>query len=296
MRHLGLGKPRRQRQKALRGGRKPPQLRSNLAVRRDRSRSPSDARPIPRIVDAASPSRSLQQDGRRDDPEKCTPSYELRTTGWKPPRLRQSKVRLCHPIKLILRLEASRVNPPLHRPPAQIARFIHRGARKRSLSRGRGMAVDDPLPSGSPRERRLRDISRRSRRGCDRACRPKSSDRSNRRAPNAAAGPSGTARSWQPVLSTYMAPLTTSRSLTWLDMRPSRVGQFVRITQPATVVASAIFVGPHRQPHQLIDRDRRRPRDATPPTPPGIWVSYHGGSTELGLGGHIDPGKTEQSK
>ena len=43
----------------------------------------------------------------------------------------------------------------------------------------------------------------------------------------------------------------------------------------------------------LIDRDRGTPRDATPPTPPGIRVPYHGGSTKLGLGGRIDLGKTE---
>ena len=42
------------------------------------------------------------------------------------------------------------------------------------------------------------------------------------------------------------------------------------------------------------DRDRGTPRDATPPTPPGIRVPYHGGSTELGLGGRTDLGKTER--
>ena len=43
-----------------------------------------------------------------------------------------------------------------------------------------------------------------------------------------------------------------------------------------------------------IDRDRGTPRDATPPTPPGIRVPYHGGSTELGCGGRTDLGKTER--
>ena len=43
-----------------------------------------------------------------------------------------------------------------------------------------------------------------------------------------------------------------------------------------------------------LDRDRGTPRDATPPTPPGIRVPYHGGSTELGLGRRIDSGKTER--
>jgi hypothetical protein len=42
------------------------------------------------------------------------------------------------------------------------------------------------------------------------------------------------------------------------------------------------------------DRDRGTPRDATPPTPPGIRVRTNGGSTELGLGGRIDSGKTER--
>ena len=43
-----------------------------------------------------------------------------------------------------------------------------------------------------------------------------------------------------------------------------------------------------------IDRDRGTPRDATPPTPPGIRVRTNGGSIELGLGGRIDSGKTER--
>ena len=45
-----------------------------------------------------------------------------------------------------------------------------------------------------------------------------------------------------------------------------------------------------------IDRDRGTPRDATPPTPPGIRVPYRGGSTELGLGGRIDWGRPSVSK
>ena len=47
-------------------------------------------------------------------------------------------------------------------------------------------------------------------------------------------------------------------------------------------------------PLHVDDRDRGTPRDATPPTPPGIRVPYHGGSTELGLGGRIDLGKSER--
>jgi hypothetical protein len=49
-----------------------------------------------------------------------------------------------------------------------------------------------------------------------------------------------------------------------------------------------------QRPESTLDRDRGTPRDATPPTPPGIRVPYHGGSTELGLGGRTDLGKTER--
>jgi hypothetical protein len=43
-----------------------------------------------------------------------------------------------------------------------------------------------------------------------------------------------------------------------------------------------------------FDRDRGAPRGAAPPTPPGIRVTYHGGSTGLGLGQHVEPGDTER--
>ena len=43
-----------------------------------------------------------------------------------------------------------------------------------------------------------------------------------------------------------------------------------------------------------LDRDRGTPHDATPPTTPGIRVPYHGGSTELCLGGRMDLGETER--
>jgi hypothetical protein len=35
------------------------------------------------------------------------------------------------------------------------------------------------------------------------------------------------------------------------------------------------------QPTGRSDRDRGAPRGAAPPTPPGIQVAYHGGSTGL---------------
>src|SRR5438270_9896908 len=42
------------------------------------------------------------------------------------------------------------------------------------------------------------------------------------------------------------------------------------------------------------DRDRGTPRGATPPTPPGIRVTYHGGSTGLGLDRDMESGETER--
>ena len=53
-----------------------------------------------------------------------------------------------------------------------------------------------------------------------------------------------------------------------------------------------------------IDRDRGTPRDAAPPSPPGIRVPYHGGSTGLSLGrvrrlrifGQRDKLKADRSK
>src|SRR5271170_6842696 len=44
----------------------------------------------------------------------------------------------------------------------------------------------------------------------------------------------------------------------------------------------------------LVDRDRGTPRGVTPPTPPGIRVTYHGGSTGLSLGRDIESGETER--
>ena len=41
------------------------------------------------------------------------------------------------------------------------------------------------------------------------------------------------------------------------------------------------------------DRDRGTPRSATPPTPPGIRVAYHGGSTGLSWDRNMESGKTE---
>ena len=48
---------------------------------------------------------------------------------------------------------------------------------------------------------------------------------------------------------------------------------------------------PNRWP--LNDRDRGTPRDATPPPPPGIRVTYHGGSTGLSLSRDMKSGKAE---
>jgi hypothetical protein len=43
-----------------------------------------------------------------------------------------------------------------------------------------------------------------------------------------------------------------------------------------------------------FDRDRGTPRGATPPTPPGIRFTYHGGSTGLSLGRDMQSGETER--
>ena len=46
-------------------------------------------------------------------------------------------------------------------------------------------------------------------------------------------------------------------------------------------------------PERVEDRDRGTPHGATPPTPPGVRVAYHGGSTGLSLDGGMKPGETE---
>ena len=46
----------------------------------------------------------------------------------------------------------------------------------------------------------------------------------------------------------------------------------------------------------LIDGDRGTPRGAPPPTPPGILVTYHGGSTGLSLDRDMELGKPIELK
>jgi len=45
---------------------------------------------------------------------------------------------------------------------------------------------------------------------------------------------------------------------------------------------------------RTTDRDRREPRGSLPPTPPGIRVTYHGGSTELSVGRRRYSGKVDR--
>jgi hypothetical protein len=45
---------------------------------------------------------------------------------------------------------------------------------------------------------------------------------------------------------------------------------------------------------RVMDRDRGAPHGAAPPTPPGIRVTYHGGSTGLSLHRDIESGKAER--
>jgi hypothetical protein len=42
-----------------------------------------------------------------------------------------------------------------------------------------------------------------------------------------------------------------------------------------------------------LDRDRGTPFGAAPPTPPGIRVSYHGGSTGLSRDRNVESGEAE---
>jgi hypothetical protein len=48
------------------------------------------------------------------------------------------------------------------------------------------------------------------------------------------------------------------------------------------------------RPLWVVDRDRGTPRGATPPTPPGIRVTYHGGSTGLSLVKNMKSRETER--
>jgi hypothetical protein len=52
---------------------------------------------------------------------------------------------------------------------------------------------------------------------------------------------------------------------------------------------------PHNSGHRIItlDRDRGTPHGATPPTPPGIRVTYLGGSIELCRDGNIKTGEAD---
>src|SRR5215471_6074907 len=51
---------------------------------------------------------------------------------------------------------------------------------------------------------------------------------------------------------------------------------------------------PVQSPEWGMDRDRGTPRDATPPTPPGIRVTYHGGSTGLSLDRNMESGEADR--
>jgi len=50
---------------------------------------------------------------------------------------------------------------------------------------------------------------------------------------------------------------------------------------------------PKADRRSLFDRNRGTPHGAAPPTPPGIRVTYHGGSIGLNLGGDMESRKTE---
>ena len=62
-------------------------------------------------------------------------------------------------------------------------------------------------------------------------------------------------------------------------------------------VGCALSTGPHLMVPAgrfgARDRDRGTPHGAAPPTPPGIRVTYHGGSIGLSLGGDMESRETE---
>ncbi len=69
-------------------------------------------------------------------------------------------------------------------------------------------------------------------------------------------------------------------------------GSFADQTQRLASAPSAVAEA-SKGPKVRIDRDRGMSRDATPPTPPGIRVTYHGGSTGLSRCRNIESGETE---
>ena len=54
-----------------------------------------------------------------------------------------------------------------------------------------------------------------------------------------------------------------------------------------------IAAGACERPEGGRDRDRGTPRGATPPTPPGIRVTYYGGSIGLSVCRDIESGETK---
>src|ERR1700730_11776790 len=65
-----------------------------------------------------------------------------------------------------------------------------------------------------------------------------------------------------------------------LGARPPRPSVYV---VEDTMVSATLARHREERLYRADDRDRGTPRGATPPTPPGIRVTYHGGSTGLGL-------------
>src|SRR5712671_1699712 len=70
--------------------------------------------------------------------------------------------------------------------------------------------------------------------------------------------------------------------MTALTAWASRAGQIGNGRFPSV---DAVPGGAGQWPEWGMDRDRGTPHGATPPTPPGIRVTYHGGSIGLGLQG-----------
>ena len=67
-----------------------------------------------------------------------------------------------------------------------------------------------------------------------------------------------------------------------------KVGQLDEIAHQTAIESHHVF-----STFQAADRDRGTPRGAAPATPPGIRVTYHGGSTGLSFCGDINSGQAE---
>ena len=84
----------------------------------------------------------------------------------------------------------------------------------------------------------------------------------------------------------------------YVNIPHGRRGAATAVTpSPLRGGASLVFVRPltpiSLHHIKVIDRDRGTPHGAAPPTPPGIRVTYHGGSIGLSVCRNIESGETK---